>query len=33
VAADVYPRARGEQLTTADFVRIAEAADRLGIGS
>lgn len=31
-AADVDPRARGEQLTTADFVRIAEAADRLGIG-
>ena len=32
VAADVDPRARGEQLTTADFVRIAEAARRLGIG-
>lgn len=32
VAADVDPRARGEQLTTADFVRIAEAAERLGIG-
>ena len=30
--ADVDPRARGEQLTTADFVRIAEAARRLGIG-
>ncbi len=33
VEADVDPRARGEQLTTADFVRIAEAARRLGIGS
>ena len=32
VAADVDPRTRGEQLTTADFVRIAEAAERLGIG-
>lgn len=32
VEADVDPRARGEQLTTADFVRIAEAARRLGIG-
>ena len=32
VAADVDPKARGEQLTTADFVRIAEAARRLGIG-
>ena len=32
VAADVDPRARGEQLTTADFVRIAAAAARLGIG-
>ena len=33
LAADVDPRARGEQLGTADFVRIAEAAGRLGIGS
>lgn len=32
VAAEVDPKARGEQLTTADFVRIAEAAKRLGIG-
>ena len=32
VASDVDPRTRGEQLTTADFVRIAEAATRLGIG-
>ncbi|MDV8001098.1 16S rRNA (adenine(1518)-N(6)/adenine(1519)-N(6))-dimethyltransferase RsmA [Rhodococcus sp. IEGM 1408] len=32
VEADVDPKARGEQLTTADFVRIAEAARRLGIG-
>ncbi|OAH61027.1 16S rRNA methyltransferase [Dietzia cinnamea] len=30
--AGVDPRARGEQLTTADFVRVAEAAARLGIG-
>ncbi|MDV6298195.1 16S rRNA (adenine(1518)-N(6)/adenine(1519)-N(6))-dimethyltransferase RsmA [Dietzia maris] len=30
--ADVDPKARGEQLTTADFVRIAEASVRLGIG-
>ena len=30
--AGVDPKARGEQLTTADFVRIAEAAERLGIG-
>ena len=32
VEAGVDPKARGEQLTTADFVRIAEAARRLGIG-
>ncbi|MFL0578189.1 16S rRNA (adenine(1518)-N(6)/adenine(1519)-N(6))-dimethyltransferase RsmA [Dietzia sp. 179-F 9C3 NHS] len=32
VAADVDPRSRGEQLTTGDFVRIADAAGRLGIG-
>lgn len=32
VAAGVDPRARGEQLTTADFVRLADAAGRLGIG-
>lgn len=32
VAADVDPRTRGEQLTTADYVRIAEAARGLGIG-
>ena len=32
VEADVDPKARGEQLTTADYVRIAEAAERLGIG-
>ncbi|KZO60082.1 MULTISPECIES: 16S rRNA (adenine(1518)-N(6)/adenine(1519)-N(6))-dimethyltransferase RsmA [Dietzia] len=30
--AGVDPRARGEQLTTADFVRVAAAAARLGIG-
>ena len=30
--AAVDPKARGEQLTTADFVRIAAAAVRLGIG-
>ena len=30
--AGVDPRARGEQLTTADFVRVAEAAARRGIG-
>lgn len=33
VEAGVDPRTRGEQLTTADYVRIAEAARRLGIGS
>ncbi len=33
VAADVDPKARGEQLTTADYVRIAGAAQRLGIGT
>ena len=32
VAADVDPRARGEQLTTADYVAISEAARELGIG-
>lgn len=32
VAAGVDPRSRGEQLTTADFVRIAEAGRQLGIG-
>ena len=32
VEADVAPRARGEQPTPADFVRLAEAARRLGIG-
>lgn len=32
VAADVDPKARGEQLTTADYVRIAESARQLGIG-
>lgn len=33
VAADVDPKTRGEQLTTADYVRIAGAAQRLGIGT
>ncbi|EYT64891.1 16S rRNA methyltransferase [Dietzia sp. UCD-THP] len=32
VEAGLDPRTRGEQLTTADYVRIAEAAGRLGIG-
>lgn len=32
VTADVDPKARGEQLTTADYVRIAESARQLGIG-
>ncbi|WP_295649897.1 16S rRNA (adenine(1518)-N(6)/adenine(1519)-N(6))-dimethyltransferase RsmA [uncultured Dietzia sp.] len=32
VAAGIDPRARGEQLTTADYVVIAEAARELGIG-
>ncbi|WP_216694108.1 16S rRNA (adenine(1518)-N(6)/adenine(1519)-N(6))-dimethyltransferase RsmA [Dietzia psychralcaliphila] len=32
VEAGVDPKTRGEQLTTADYVRIAEAARRLGIG-
>ena len=32
VAAGVDPRARGEQLTTADYVAIADAARQLGVG-
>ncbi|WP_264887484.1 16S rRNA (adenine(1518)-N(6)/adenine(1519)-N(6))-dimethyltransferase RsmA [Dietzia sp. NCCP-2495] len=33
VAADVSPKARGEQLTTADFVAVAAAARKRGIGA
>ena len=32
VAAGVDPRARGEQLTTADYVAIADAARQQGVG-